>query len=522
MTQTRRDFLRGIAAVGGYRATYVSMQALGLLPVAATAQSLDLEHGVKHGTKVVILGAGIAGLSAAYELGKAGYDCVVLEARDRVGGRNWTVREGTRLEMTDGGSQTCAFDEGLYWNAGPARLPSLHRTVLGYCREFGVPLEVEINTSRSAEISNPAANDGKPIELRQAVNDIRGEISELLGKAIDRGALDQELGAHDKERVLAFLKQYGDLTPDKLYKGSSRSGYKVRPGAGDQVGVPRDPVSLDVLLDADLWNGVLFEELIDQQATMFQPVGGMDQIPRAFAKRLGKVVRLECEVLEIRRSENSARISYLDKKSGDKHVIDAAYCITTIPSPVLTKIPSDFSAQHREAIAGIYWQNSVKVAWQSRRFWEADYNIYGGISWVKGITNMVWYPSAALFSDQGIILGSYTSGDNGALMAAKPLQKQFELTREVVERLHPGHGQELTRPMAISWSKVPYSLGESAHYKPGQTAEYTALNEPDGPFYFAGDYLSHVGTWQESAITSSRRIINMIDAHRRATVKANT
>jgi monoamine oxidase len=209
MSGTRRDFLRRVAQAGGYRATYLTMQAMGLLGTTAVAEPLVLERGTRHGTKVIVLGAGMAGLSAAYELGKAGYDCVVLEARDRVGGRNWTLRPGARLDMTDGSRQICDFDEGLYWNAGPARLPSHHQAVLGYCRELGVALEVEVNTNRGALLHNPAANEGQPIELRQAINDARGEISELLAKAINRGALDEELSAHDKERMLSFLQHYG-------------------------------------------------------------------------------------------------------------------------------------------------------------------------------------------------------------------------------------------------------------------------------------------------------------------------
>src|SRR2546429_8479942 len=92
MGGTRRDFLRRVAQAGGYRATYLTMQAMGLLGTAAVAEPLALETSTHHGTKVVVLGAGVAGLSAAYELGKAGYDCTVLEARDRVGGRHRTNR----------------------------------------------------------------------------------------------------------------------------------------------------------------------------------------------------------------------------------------------------------------------------------------------------------------------------------------------------------------------------------------------------------------------------------------------
>src|SRR5437588_8558814 len=116
------------------------MQALGLLSAAASAEPLALEKGSPHGTKAVVLGAGVAGLSAAYELRKAGYDVTVLEARDRVGGRNWSIRRGTKLDMTDGTRQVCDFDPDLYWNCGPARIPSHHQAVLGYCKELGVAL----------------------------------------------------------------------------------------------------------------------------------------------------------------------------------------------------------------------------------------------------------------------------------------------------------------------------------------------------------------------------------------------
>jgi monoamine oxidase len=515
MSGTRRDFLRQVGSIGGYRATYLTMQAMGLLSTAVAAEPLMLQRGGAHGSKVVILGAGVAGLSAAYELGKAGYECVILEARERVGGRNWSIRRGTRLEMNDGTRQLCEFDSEMYWNAGPARIPSAHQAVLGYCKELGVALEVEINTSRGARLYNPAANGGKPIEMRQAHNDVRGEISELLGKALNRGALDEELTAQDKERMIAFLQTYGDLTPDLVFKGSTRSGYQALPDAGDQAGERRDPLPLRTLLDVDLWSAVLFEEGFDFQATMFQPVGGMDRIAAAFAKKLGPAVRLMSEVTAIKRRNDGVAIAYTDKRSGQRKSVEAAYCIVTIPLKVLETIDNDFSPAHRAAMHEIEYGDAVKIAWQSRRFWELDDQIYGGISWVKGPTVLVWYPSDRLFSQKGILLGGYATRADAPALASKSLKEQLELSRAAIEGLHPGRSRELEKPMAITWSKVPYSLGIAARYQTDRDPNYAVLSDPDGPFYFAGEHLSHVGAWQEGAMLSARRAINMMDRLRR-------
>jgi monoamine oxidase len=516
MGSTRRDFLRQVGSIGGYRATYLSMQALGLIGTAAAAEPLALSRGEAHGTKVVILGAGVAGLSAAYELGKAGYECLVVEARDRVGGRNWSIRRGAQLVMNDGTRQVCEFDPEMYWNAGPARIPSHHEAVLGYCQELGVALEVEINTSRGARLYNPAANGGRAVEMRQAHNDVRGEIAELLGKAINRGALDKELTAQDKERMLTFLQMYGDLSPDLVFKGSTRSGYRSLPDAGGEAGERRDPLPLSTFLDIDLWNAVLFEEGFDFQATMFQPVGGMDRIPMAFAAKLGPVVRLNSEATAIRRRNDGVTISYTDKLSGKPATVEADYCIVTIPLKVLEAIDNDFAATHLAAVKGVTYGNAIKIAWQSRRFWEIDDHIYGGISWVKGPTALVWYPSDHLFSQKGILLGGYVTRNEVDALAVRPLQEQFDLSRAAIEGLHPGHGHELEKPMAIAWSKVPYSLGIAARYTTDHDSNYAVLSEPDGPFYFAGEHLSHVGAWQEGAILSARRAINALDRRRRA------
>src|SRR5262252_10358590 len=150
MSFTRRTFIQRMALMGGYSAAFDAMRALGMIADPGPSPLPQLAGDFGKGKKVVILGGGIAGLVSAHEMCKAGFDCTILEARNRPGGRNWTVRSGSKVEFTDGTVQSCDWQNGGYLNAGPARIPSIHKLLLGYCRELGVPLEIEVNTSRSA------------------------------------------------------------------------------------------------------------------------------------------------------------------------------------------------------------------------------------------------------------------------------------------------------------------------------------------------------------------------------------
>src|SRR6185295_9972145 len=155
------------------------------------------------------------GLTAAYELTRAGYTCKIIELTDRAGGRNHTARRGTVLkEVNESGSETtqvCNFDEGLYLNLCPGRLPYHHRRVLHYCQEFGVALEVYVMETMANLFQSDKAFGGKAQIRRRIANDMQGYISEMLAKAVNQNALDAELDEGDRNNLLCLLKNFGDL-----------------------------------------------------------------------------------------------------------------------------------------------------------------------------------------------------------------------------------------------------------------------------------------------------------------------
>ena len=233
----RRDFLASIGRAVGSSAMLRTMAAMGIgaaatacssssagpgpvTPVApapqpplASPRPGDWPANIGAGKTVVVLGAGVAGMTTAYEMNRLGYSCTVLEATAVAGGRNRTIRAGDTVgEMNS--TQTCTFDADpeLYFNPGPARIAHHHEFLLGYCRQFGVPLETFSNDNRSALLHSPASFGGQPQISRRIEADTRGHVARLLASAVNQNALDQELSPTDKVNILAMLKQFGNLT----------------------------------------------------------------------------------------------------------------------------------------------------------------------------------------------------------------------------------------------------------------------------------------------------------------------
>jgi monoamine oxidase len=509
---SRREFLTRIGQAGGYSAAFVAMQHLGLMPMYGEQwKPIEAAPGVGKGVKVVVLGGGIGGLVSAYELRKLGYDVTVLEARERPGGRVWTGRNGDKIEFVDGTTQTIQWSNGNYQNIGAGRLPSTHWTILQYCSELGVPLEVEVNNSYSTLLQNDNANGGAPVEFRRAVGDTRGHVSELLAKCVVQGALDQDLSAEDKTRMLAFLNSYGDLNKANKYVGGSRglgrAGWKIPPAAGSQVGVANPPLDMKVLLDEDFWSGLMFTEEWAQEATMMQPIGGMDKIPYAFAKSLGPIVQYNSPVTSFKKTAKGVSVTYT--QGGATKNIEAAYCIITLPFEILKKLDNDVAQPQKDAFMKSEPQGYYKISWESRRFWEQDYNIYGGLSWVMQGPSPLWYPSANLRSETGVFVAGYMEEQNTPFYTMS-MEEKFAASKASVEKLHPGHGKELKNPVFFGWRRIKWNEASWVHRWGNDRAGYNALVAGDEPYYFAGDGVSNVNAWQEGAALSAKLVVQKI------------
>jgi monoamine oxidase len=506
MTLSRRALIHGVGRAGGIAGAYRTMAAMGLLAVpAAYAGPPALPAG--NGRRVVIIGAGIAGMVAALELREAGYAPLVLEARTRPGGRNWSLRAGDEIQET-GSVQRVRWNvaEHLYFNPGPARLPYHHQGILGYCRTLGVPLEVMCNDNRGALMQDDAAFAGAPQRNRAVVNDGRGYVAELAAKALDKDLLDRPVDAGDKERLRGFLRDFGALDRDLVYRGSTRAGFAVPPGGGEQARSVPQPLDLRQLLASDFWQGPMqFGEFSTMAATMMQPVGGMGRIGQAFGRKLFDVITYGAVVTQLRRSGAGARVVWRDA-AGAEQATEAALVLVTIPFPVLRGIDADFAPATRAAIASVDYVPAGKVAFQAeRRFWEEDDAIYGGISWTSRDITQIWYPTAGIHQKKGVLVGAYVwSEDIGRRFAAQSPVLRIENALADGEKLHPGYRQSLTGGVAVAWPNIPYSgAGWAEWSRAARAANYRLLLAGDGPFLFCGEHMSYITGWQEGAVRSA-------------------
>ena len=509
---SRRDLLSLIGAVSGSAAMYHAMTSLGFASDSGYKGPIKLEGDPK-GASVLILGAGLAGMTAALELRKAGYSVRVLEFNNRPGGRNWTLRGGDSFVELGGASQTCEFERGLYINPGPWRIPYHHRALLDYCRRLGVELEPFIQLNHNALLHATKAFGGVPQRIRDIKTDFQGQVSELLAKVTQQGKLDEAVSKEDREILLQALRYWGALDNNYAYKANLISaefrGYARDPGGGlSAVPVPGEPVNLSEILKSRLWLYLQNFARHQFQTTMFQPVGGMDMIGKAFAKEVGDVIRYDAKVTRIQQDDRGVTVTYTDLKTpATPQQAKADWCICTIPLSILSQLPIDVGDRMKAAIDAVPYSPSVKIGLQfKRRFWEEDEAIYGGISYTDLPIRQIAYPNTGFNrAGKGVLLGAYLfDGPNAYEFTSMPPEERVRRAVGFGASIHPQYPTEFENGIAVAWHRVPFTLGCAGNWTDEARAEhYDNLCQIDGRIVLAGEHASYIPAWQEGAILSS-------------------
>ena len=437
----------------------------------------------------------------------------------------WTLRGGDVIKEVNY-TQRIQWDRNkhLYFDAGAARISHHHVGILGYCREFNIPLETFVSDNRQkAFLQTDNAFEGKPQSLRQVIMDGRGAVAALA--AIAAGPSNPD--------VLHFLGGFGGLGKDLTYAGKfGWAGYSTPPGGGLQSGEPLTPLPLTEIAKAvknspeeprflNPHIAMIFSQIWDHSPTMLQPVGGMDSIPRAFARSLGSTIRYGAQVLRLERKGARARVIWRNRKTAATQATEADFVICTIPLPVLRKIDSDFTSPLKLAIesGARSYVPAGKIAFHSnRRWWETDDHLYGGISWTSRDITQIWYPSHDFHGNSGIVIGGYMWDSLGKTFAEHSPERRIIAAIRDAEGLHPNYASLVRHGASVAWPNIPFSEGGWCDWTDeDRKTKYPLLVSGEGPFLFAGDHVSYISGWQEGAVQSAHYAIEQLTSKNRHT-----
>ncbi|MCP3138729.1 flavin monoamine oxidase family protein [Pyxidicoccus xibeiensis] len=438
--------------------------------------------------RVVVAGAGLAGLTAAYELVKLGYDVTVLEAQSRTGGRVRTHRDG--------------FSAGQYAELGAVRIPDVHEHTLGYAKELDLPL-VEFASGEALYYLKGQRfmhREGQPWPLELTPREQQrglGMASEYIAAAMEECG-DPRAGTFPRPGALA---KYDGITLDRylLSRGAS----------ADWLRLYMAEHSSDIPTTSAL-AGMAYEAADRHWERTFHIRGGNEQLPQALARRLGDRVRLEHVVVRIEHDARGVRVWY--RHGGRTESLQAAHLVCALPFPLLREVEllPVFSEDKMRALRELVMAPSARLWMQTRtRFWKAEG--IGGLKIAKTDTPVerLWDLSSVQDGTPGMVM-SYMDDANARAFSAVPEAQRSEYVLRHVERFFPNIRSEAVAFHGKSWAEDPWVRGAWPAMQPGQAWMLPVVRRPEGRVHFAGEHTSLWAGWMQGAIESGKRVVREI------------
>ena len=444
--------------------------------------------------RVIIVGAGLAGLVAGYELARAGHHPLILEAQHRVGGRVYTLR---------------TFAPGLYAEAGAMRIPRAHDLTLGYCAHFGLDLRpfvmgnpkglVHVGGTRVTAADASREPDRLGFDLAPGE---RGRTADELWDAATREL--REMVERDPDAGWAeIVRRYDRFSLREFLEDRGWSQ-----GAIEMYGVLN-------FVEADMNNAVV-EELREDfgraYVDMQEIVGGMDRLPNAFYSELHDRIRLGAEVQALEQSPDGVTVHY--RTAAGRHSVSGDYAIVTIPFSVLRTVETltPFSHGKQRAIRQLNYSASTKILFQVReRIWERADGIHGGATVTDLPVRRLNYPTPDPTQSRGVLLASYTWSQDAARWGAMDEETRLEEALDDVERIHPGIRDVFEVGASHAWDNDRWANGAFALFAPEQQSQLQAdIVAPEGRIHFAGEHCSLYHAWIQGALESGLRAARAI------------
>ncbi len=440
--------------------------------------------------KVVIVGAGMAGLVAGYELKRAGHTPIILEGQQRVGGRVYTLRQ--------------PFTEGLYAEVGAMRIPRAHTLTLAYIDKFSLK-------TNDFTMDNPKAYyyiGGRKVRIEDANRD-----PSVLGfdvSGAEQGCTAGEMWGKAIQPLVDILEKNGEAGWDEIV--AKYDQYSTREflelcgwseGAIEMYGLLANQ---EAVMNSSFLE-VFREDSGHYYTNMLEIQGGTDRLPHSFLPELRDNIRFGAKMTAIDQSPDDVTIHYSTAAGKQKQTAD--YAIITVPFPVLrhVEVLKPFTRAKQRAIRQLHYDASAKILFQcKRRFWEEDEGIRGGGTITDLPIRNLYYPNHGRETGRGVILASYTWSEDAQRWGSLFHHDRIEQALEDVAQIHPQILDEFEVGASWMWHHDEFAGGAFALFDPEQqTLLHQQIIAPEGRVHFAGEHASLHHAWIQGAIESGLR-----------------
>jgi monoamine oxidase len=439
----------------------------------------------KKDRRVIVIGAGLAGLAAALDLHRAGWNVTVLEARERVGGRVHSMRN---------------FSNGLVAEGGGEFIEEHHTRMLALAREFRLSLgEVGSWQGQSGDWGAYEGKAGPLSDVNVWDLDLRAEIDKIwkavarLGKEVtdasnpltapNSSALDKRSAAQwiDEQKVHPLARS--------AFRQHIRAEYTCEPENFSLLDLAR--------------NASLHYEETHGWGTNYRVIGGNDLLPAAIAKEIPDL-RLNSVVTAIQNQSEKVIITY--KQADAFCTFEADFAIMAIPLTTARSIDfqSSLPKPHQQLVDELSYGAVTKVMIEYRkRFWhESGWN--GRLSTDLPIV-YTWEATSHLEGEHGI-LTAYTGGGPGVKLSGLSDEERIKTAVSVIEKIFPGSSALIEQTATTAWVNEPFTRGSYMAFAPGEvTRHWKALFTPAGRLYFAGEHATIYQGFMEGAVESGQR-----------------
>lgn len=440
--------------------------------------------------RVIIVGAGMAGLVAAYELQRAGHEPALIEGQHRVGGRVYTMRE--------------PFTHGLYAEAGAMRIPKAHDLTMAYIEKFAL----SVTPFTMANPNGYYYMHGCKFRISEA-----DENPDCLGFEVaehERGRTASQLWREAITPIVKRLEEEGEACwPDLIAEYDSFSTREFLESNNWSEGVIE---TFGLLADQEALMNASFLELLREEVgnyytDMVAIEGGMDKLPWAFFPALKDNIRFGAKMAAIDQGPDNVTVHY--QTGGGRNSVTGDYLILTTPFPVLrhVEVLKPFSRPKQRAIRQLHYDASAKIVMQfRRRFWEEDDGIFGGGTITDLPIRVVYYPDHGRETGRGVVLASYTWSEDAQRWGSLSAEARVNQALENLGQIHPQACDEFEVGASKMWHDDEFAGGAFALFDPGQqTLLHDHIVAPEGRIYFAGEHTSLCHAWIQGAIESGLR-----------------